>query len=106
MINFKNIETKLDKVISMSLEIWLKRHMGLEEGHDLSDINNNDLSYSKEEKTIYSYLNNLKDEELHDILSTMYIHRDGYEGINGNTDDIIDKCMDLLNTDNKTFLNK
>jgi hypothetical protein len=100
MINFNDLKSKLDKVIELSLEIK-KCETDYDEVIDLSDIKLEDLITTKEEQMLIDYLKTLTDEEVHALMSIMYLGRDGHLEYDGNYDEALSYYMNLIDKEEK-----
>ncbi len=100
MINFNDLKSKLDKVIELSLEIK-KCETDYDEVIDLSDIKLEDLITTKEEQVLIDYLKTLTDEEVHALMSIMYLGRKGYMEYDGNYDEALSYYMNLIDKEEK-----
>ncbi|WP_312059879.1 hypothetical protein [Anaerotignum sp.] len=102
MIKFKDLILKLDKIIGLALEIK-KTELNSEEVLDLSDVKIEDLSATKEERVLINYLKTLSDEEVHAVMSIMYLGRDGYLEFTGNSDQALSYYMNLMDKEKKNI---
>lgn len=100
MIKFNELKPKLGKAIELALEIK-KLEKNCNEIVDLDIDNIEDLAYTKEERVLVSYLETLTDDEVHALISIMYLGRDGYLEFDGNSDEALSYYMELIDNDEK-----
>jgi len=88
MIKFNELKPKLEKTIELAFEIRKneKKHNQIV---DLDIDNIEDLTYTKEEQVLVNYLEALSDDEVHALISIMYLGREGHLEFDGNSDEAV-----------------
>lgn len=100
MIKFNELKPKLEKAIELALEIR-RNEKKQNQIVDLNIDNIKDLAYTKEEQVLVKYLEELSDDEVHALISIMYLGRQGYLKFDGNSEEVISYCMKLIDKDEK-----
>ena len=100
MIKFNELKPKLEKAIELALEIR-RNEKKQNQIVDLNIDNIKDLAYTKEEQVLVKYLEDLSDDEVHALISIMYLGRQGYLKFDGNSEEVISYCMKLIDKDEK-----
>lgn len=100
MIKFNDLKPKLEKAIELAFEIR-RNDKKQNQIVDLNIDNIKDLAYTKEEQVLVKYLEELSDDEVHALISIMYLGRQGYLKFDGNSEEVISYCMKLIDKDEK-----
>ena len=100
MIKFNELKPKLEKAIELAFEVRKdeKKHNQIV---DLDIDNIEDLVYTKEEQVLVNYLESLSDDEVHALISIMYLGREGHLEFDGNSDEAVSYCMEFIDKDEK-----